>query len=105
MGFFSQENFKVKSEGCLIPDRYMLIVEKSQVVIIKVPKIPLLYTLKEKEGHRLFFTEDEFCQWIDDLAFRAKLPEALNFDEERSKFSEAQNRHERVSVGSSSLLL
>ena len=46
---------------------YKLIHDKSQVMIIKFAKPPLLYSLKPKEGHRLFVTEEDFCKWISSL--------------------------------------
>ena len=82
-----------------IQSRYRFIQEKAEVVIVKFPKIPLLYTLKEKEGHRLFFVEEEFCNWIANDLMLQPLMDArplTSFSQQKSIFYQKKIDHEPV---------
>ena len=51
----------------LIAKKHQLLQEEDPIVIVKYPKPTLLFTLKEKEGHRLFNQDEEFYTWIENL--------------------------------------
>lgn len=53
--------------GKAIAKKHLLVQDEEPLVIVKYPKPTLLYTLKEREGHRLFNQDEEFYTWIENL--------------------------------------
>eukprot|EP01094_Clydonella_sp_ATCC50884_P029158 TRINITY_DN9038_c0_g1_i1.p1 TRINITY_DN9038_c0_g1~~TRINITY_DN9038_c0_g1_i1.p1 ORF type:complete len:1772 (-),score=512.93 TRINITY_DN9038_c0_g1_i1:20-5335(-) len=66
----SKEKEQEKQE--LLPDKHRFLQDKSSIRIVKFPMPTLLFSLKEKDNHRVFVSDKEMCQWLGAVVSKHK---------------------------------